>query len=49
MGARDGEQAIPPRWLEPIVDVDRIKLVAERLVGSGSPDQKDFMDCTEPA
>ena len=32
MGARDGEESIPGRWLEQIVAVDRIRLVADRLV-----------------
>ena len=36
MGARDGEQSIPSRWLDQIVGVDRIRSVAERLVGSSS-------------
>jgi ADP-ribosyl-[dinitrogen reductase] hydrolase len=35
MGARDGEEAVPARWLDQIVGVDRIRSVAERLVGSG--------------
>jgi ADP-ribosyl-[dinitrogen reductase] hydrolase len=35
MGARDGEQSIPSRWLDQIVGIDRIRSVAERLVGSG--------------
>lgn len=35
MGARDGEDAIPGRWLTPIVGMDRIRSLAERLVGSG--------------
>jgi ADP-ribosyl-[dinitrogen reductase] hydrolase len=34
MGARDGEEAVPARWLEQVVEVDRIRRVAERLVGS---------------
>jgi ADP-ribosyl-[dinitrogen reductase] hydrolase len=36
MGARDGEAAIPDRWLAEIVGVDRLRQVADRLVGSGS-------------
>jgi ADP-ribosyl-[dinitrogen reductase] hydrolase len=34
MGARDGEQAIPARWIEAIPDVARIRRIADRLVGS---------------
>jgi ADP-ribosyl-[dinitrogen reductase] hydrolase len=34
MGARDGEEAIPARWLDQVVGVDRIRLVADRLVGA---------------
>jgi ADP-ribosyl-[dinitrogen reductase] hydrolase len=33
MGARDGEAAIPDRWLESIPQVERITRLAERLVG----------------
>jgi ADP-ribosyl-[dinitrogen reductase] hydrolase len=33
MGARDGENAIPARWLDQVVDVDRIRGIADRLVG----------------
>lgn len=33
MGARDGEAAIPQRWLSEIADVGRIRSLAERLVG----------------
>lgn len=33
MGARDGEKAIPARWLNAIPDVTRIRRLAERLVG----------------
>jgi ADP-ribosyl-[dinitrogen reductase] hydrolase len=36
MGARDGEQAIPVRWLEQIVDIARIRQTADRLVGSAT-------------
>jgi len=34
MGARDGEGAVPARWLEAIPDVSRIRHLAERLVGA---------------
>lgn len=34
MGARDGEKAVPPRWLQAIPDVSRIRTLAERLVGA---------------
>lgn len=33
MGARDGEKAIPARWLNAIPDVARIRRLAEQLVG----------------
>ena len=33
MGARDGETAVPARWLEQVVGVDRLRRVADRLVG----------------
>lgn len=33
MGARDGDQAIPARWLDAIPEVDRIRRLAEQLVG----------------
>jgi ADP-ribosyl-[dinitrogen reductase] hydrolase len=33
MGARDGEQAVPARWLEAIPDVARIRHLADRLIG----------------
>jgi ADP-ribosyl-[dinitrogen reductase] hydrolase len=33
MGARDGEAAVPGRWLEAIPDVARIRHLADRLVG----------------
>lgn len=36
MGARDGESAIPARWLDQVVDVDRIRRLADRLVGADS-------------
>ena len=35
MGIRDGEQAVPGRWLEAIPDVARIRHLANRLVGAG--------------
>jgi ADP-ribosyl-[dinitrogen reductase] hydrolase len=35
MGARDGEAAIPERWLDAIVDVPRLRKLADRLVGFG--------------
>jgi ADP-ribosyl-[dinitrogen reductase] hydrolase len=34
MGARDGEGAVPVRWLEAIPDVSRIRHLADRLVGA---------------
>ena len=34
MGARDGEQAIPQRWLAEIVGIDRVRRIADRLAGS---------------
>jgi ADP-ribosylglycohydrolase len=34
MGARDGEQAVPARWLEAIPEVARIRHLADRLVGA---------------
>lgn len=33
MGARDGEAAVPSRWLEAIPNVDRIRSLADQLVG----------------
>ncbi len=33
LGARDGEAAIPRRWLEALPELDRLRSVAERLVG----------------
>jgi len=33
MGARDGEEAIPSRWLAEIQGVDRLRPLADRLVG----------------
>lgn len=32
MGARDGEQAIPARWLDQVAEAERIGLLAEQLV-----------------
>jgi ADP-ribosyl-[dinitrogen reductase] hydrolase len=41
MGARDGERAIPPRWLDALPDSDRLRRLAERLArvpdGVGAP------------
>ncbi|HSB55827.1 MAG TPA: ADP-ribosylglycohydrolase family protein [Gemmatimonadales bacterium] len=34
MGARDGDKAVPARWLNAIPDVARIRSLAERLVGA---------------
>jgi len=34
MGARDGEAAIPQRWLNEIVGIDRVRQLADQLVGS---------------
>jgi ADP-ribosyl-[dinitrogen reductase] hydrolase len=34
MGARDGERAVPARWLEAIPDVSRIRHLADRLIGA---------------
>ncbi len=34
MGARDGEQAVPGRWVEAVPDGDRIRDLAARLVGA---------------
>ena len=34
MGARDGEAAIPQRWLNEIVGTDRVRRLADQLVGS---------------
>ena len=36
MGARDGESAVPARWLDKVVDVNRIRRLADRLVGADS-------------
>jgi ADP-ribosyl-[dinitrogen reductase] hydrolase len=36
MGARDGEEAVPARWLAAVPRVDRIRLLADRLVGAVS-------------
>jgi ADP-ribosylglycohydrolase len=35
MGARDGEEAIPARWLGAIAERERLVSLAERLVGAG--------------
>jgi ADP-ribosylglycohydrolase len=32
MGARDGEGAIPARWLDAIPDLDRIRRLADQLI-----------------
>jgi ADP-ribosylglycohydrolase len=32
MGARDGEQAVPARWIAALPDAPRIRLLAARLV-----------------
>lgn len=34
LGARDGEPAIPSRWLEQVVDIARIRRLADRLIGA---------------
>ncbi|HET9603340.1 MAG TPA: ADP-ribosylglycohydrolase family protein [Gemmatimonadales bacterium] len=34
MGARDGEEAIPPRWLDDIAQRERLVTLAERLIGT---------------
>jgi ADP-ribosylglycohydrolase len=34
MGARDGEEAIPSRWLDSIAQRDRLTALAERLIGT---------------
>jgi ADP-ribosyl-[dinitrogen reductase] hydrolase len=34
LGARDGEEAIPTRWLESIAQRDRLTTLAERLIGT---------------
>ena len=36
MGARDGEDAIPARWLDSIAQRDRVAALAERLIGAGA-------------
>jgi ADP-ribosyl-[dinitrogen reductase] hydrolase len=36
MGARDGEGAIPGRWLDAIAQRDRLAALADRLVGSAA-------------
>ena len=36
MGARDGERAVPPRWVDAVPDPDRLRRLAERLVAGGS-------------
>ena len=36
MGARDGEQAIPARWLEAVPGVDHIRYLADALAGETS-------------
>lgn len=36
MGARDGEAAIPARWIDALPDPDRIRELARRLVGGPS-------------
>lgn len=35
MGARDGEEAIPVRWLDAIAERERLVALADRLVGAG--------------
>jgi ADP-ribosyl-[dinitrogen reductase] hydrolase len=35
MGARDGEAAVPARWIAALPDADRLRRLAERLVGHG--------------
>jgi len=34
MGARDGERAVPARWIAGLPDADRIRNLADRLVGA---------------
>jgi len=34
MGARDGEAAVPQRWVAAVPDVNRIRRLAERLIGA---------------
>jgi len=35
LGARDGETAIPPRWLDQIANTAGITRLAERMVQAG--------------
>jgi ADP-ribosyl-[dinitrogen reductase] hydrolase len=37
MGARDGERAVPERWVQALPDVERLRRLATRLVGGTTP------------
>jgi ADP-ribosyl-[dinitrogen reductase] hydrolase len=37
MGARDGESAVPARWVAQMAEAERIRALAHRLVGGGRP------------
>ena len=39
LGARDGVQAIPERWIAALPDVERLRSIATRLVGEALPSQ----------